>query len=94
MMDDVSRPARLPSEAVILPAMDAAKREYNRGGAVLSSLRRDWPEIPQESLHTLNHALEDDRGIMEPAQGQGYSNVAGFTMGRAALQSVLRTQAR
>jgi hypothetical protein len=47
MLDDLSRPARLPSEAIALPAMEPA-RGSARGTGALSAVRRNWPSVQPE----------------------------------------------
>jgi len=82
MMDDLSRPARLPSEATALPAMEPSEGRA-RGNGALSAVRRNWPSA-QPAQRSLRAGLEEGGGA--PAAGAVADPV---TMGRAALQSVL-----
>jgi len=73
MLDDLSRPARLPSEAIALPAMESPQ-ERARGSGALSAIRRSWP------------SAEPEQRAIGPAEiGSAADPV---TMGRAALHSV------
>jgi len=82
MLDDLSRPARLPSEATALPAMESS-RGRARGTGALGAVRRNWPSVQPEQ-----------RALQAGWEGAGAAQEAGsaadpVTMGRAALQSVL-----
>ena len=80
MLDDLSRPARLPSEAVGLPAMELGRG--GRGSGALSAVRRDWPNVqPEQRKVTANWEDAGNPPEMGPAAGP-------VTMGRAALHSV------
>ena len=81
MLDDLSRPARLPSEALVLPAMESAK-EKSRGGGTLSAVRRNWPSV-QPVQRTITTGWENAES--PPEMG---SAADPMTMGRAALHSV------
>ncbi|MCL2811057.1 MAG: hypothetical protein FWD25_04110 [Clostridia bacterium] len=81
MLDDLSRPARLPSEALTLPAMESAK-EKPRGGGTLSAVRRNWPNVQPEQ-RAIPLGWENAGG--SPEMG---SAVDPMTMGRAALHSL------
>ena len=76
MLDELSRPARLPSEAVAMPAMESA-RERAQGSGALSAIRRSWPSVEPEQ-----------RALGPSEMGSAADPV---TMGRAALHSVYRT---
>lgn len=86
--EDWSRPARLPSEAITLQAMEPVRRE-RRQASMLDALRREWPEAG--SQHALSHAMEEVPAVRAPV-----ANTApgGVSMGQAALRSVLRDTRR
>ena len=80
MLDDLSRPARLPSEAVALPAMEPAQERSARGNGALMAVRRNWPA-----------AQPEQRALPDGWEGAGGSAADPVSMGRAALHSVLHT---
>jgi len=81
MLDDLSRPARLPSEAIALPAMESA-REKARGSGALSAIRRSWPNFqPEQRAIPANWGNESGPPEMGSAADP-------MTMGRAALHTV------
>ena len=95
MTDDLSRPARLPSEAIALPAMEPAQGRRTRGNGALGAVRRDWPSMEPEQ-HMIPAGWENGRAGAEGTDGlPAADSIAGtLTMGRAALHSVLSVKRR
>ena len=95
MMDDLSRPARLPSEAIALPAMELGQGKRRRWNGALGAVRRDWPSIQPEQ-RAIPAEWEDSRADAERNDGfpEAGSDAGRMTMGRAALRSVLSGQGR
>ncbi len=91
-MDDLSRPARLPSEAITLPAMEQQKQPKPRGNGALSAVRHEWPsELPQQRAIPPNWEM-DQMGADVPAAARQAGGAV--SMGRAALSAVLSVTRR
>lgn len=92
--EDLSRPARLPSEAVTLPAMDQMPHTQKRGYSAMSSIRHTWPDTEATRQRPIWHEAEEEGAdpIGAPSQRAKATKEYGMTMGRAALRSILNNE--
>lgn len=92
--EDLSRPARLPSEAVTLPAMDQGAHAPKRGYSAMSSIRHAWPNAESTQQRPIWQEIEEGEAdpIGAPSQRSKVTREYGMTMGRAALRSILNNE--